>query len=101
MSTNIDNINTNNNELVFKIFDAAMLAVPDAHPLFHNDRGIQYTNRIFHQKLIEAGMTQNMSKVAKCIDNGPMEGFWGIIKRERYYGKKFTDKTSIIKMIEE
>ena len=25
-----------------------------------------------------------MSRVAKCIDNGPMEGFWGILKRERY-----------------
>ncbi len=24
-------------------------------------------------------MTQSMSSVAKCIDNGPMEGFWGII----------------------
>ena len=28
--------------------------------------------------------------MAKCIDNGPMEGFWGILKRERYYGKRFT-----------
>ena len=33
-----------------------------------------------------------MSRVAKCIDNGPMEGFWGILKRERYYGKRFTDR---------
>ena len=24
-------------------------------------------------------MTQSMSRVAKCIDNGPMEGFWGIL----------------------
>ena len=29
-----------------------------------------------------------------------MEGFWGIIKRERYYGKKFTSRTSLVKMIE-
>ena len=33
-----------------------------------------------------------MSRVAHCIDNGPMEGFWGILKRERYYGKRFTGK---------
>ena len=46
-------------------------------------------------------MTQSMSRVAKCIDNGPMEGFWGIIKRERYYGKKFTDKESLINMIKD
>lgn len=27
----------------------------------------------------QAGMTQSMSRVGKCIDNGPMEGFWGIL----------------------
>ena len=42
-----------------------------------------------------------MSRVAKCIDNGPMEGFWGILKRERYYGKRFKDKDSLVSMIEE
>ena len=45
-------------------------------------------------------MTQSMSRVAKCIDNGPMEGFWGILKRERYYGKRFTSKESVVEMIE-
>ena len=44
-------------------------------------------------------MTQSMSGVAKCIDNGPMEGFWGILKRERYYGKRFTDKEALVKRI--
>ena len=42
-----------------------------------------------------------MSRVAKCIDNGPMEGFWGILKRERYYGKRFTDRGTLVKMIED
>ncbi len=51
---------------------------PGAKPLCHSDRGFQYTNRIFHAKLEVAGMTQSMSRVAKCIDNGPMEGSWGI-----------------------
>lgn len=46
-------------------------------------------------------MTQNMSRVAKCIDNGLMEGFLGIIKRERYYGKKFTSREALVKMIED
>ena len=44
-------------------------------------------------------MTQSMSRVAKCIDNGPMEGFWGILKRERYYSKRFTSKQELIQMI--
>ncbi|SDN46561.1 IS3 family transposase, partial [Acetanaerobacterium elongatum] len=42
----------------------------------------------------------SMSRVAHCIDNGPMEGFWGILKRERYYGRRFTSKQKLIQMIE-
>lgn len=90
----------NDNPLVFKTFDRAIKANSDAHPLFHSDRGFQYTNRTFHHKLEKAGMKQSMSRVAKCIDNGPMEGFWGILKRERYYGKRFTSKKELIDMIE-
>ena len=90
----------NNNALVFDTFDNAIASNPEAHPLCHSDRGFQYTNRSFHNKLEAAGMTQSMSRVAKCIDNGPMEGFWGIIKRERYYGKRFTSRTALVGMIE-
>lgn len=90
----------NDNPLVHKTFERAVKANPDAHPLFHSDRGFQYTNRVFHHKIEKAGMTQSMSRVAHCIDNGPMEGFWGILKRERYYGKRFTSKKDLIQMIE-
>ena len=45
-------------------------------------------------------MTQSMSRVAHCIDNGPMEGFCGILKRERYYGRRFTSKRELIQTIE-
>lgn len=89
----------NDNPLVFKTFDKAVKGNPDAHPIFHSDRGFQYTNRAFHHKLEKAGMTQSMSRVAKCIDNGPMEGFWGILKRERYYGRRFTSKHELVQMV--
>ena len=91
----------NDNALVFETFDKAVAENPDAHPLFHSDRGFQYTNRVFHAKLERAGMTQSMSRVGKCIDNGPMEGFWGILKRERYYGRRFTSREELVKMIED
>ena len=90
----------NDNPLVFKTLDKALKANPDAHPLFHSDRGFQYTNRFFHQKLEKAGLTQSMSRIAHCIDNGPMEGFWGILKRECYYGRRFTSKESLIQVIQ-
>lgn len=89
----------NDNPVAFKTFDNAVQSNPDAHPLFHSDRGYQYTNRAFHRKLMEAGMVQSMSRVAHCIDNGPMEGFWGILKRKLYYGRRFTNKKDLVKMI--
>ena len=92
---------SNNNSLVYDTFDKAIAENQGATPLCHSDRGFQYTNRKFHSKLEAAGMTQSMSRVAKCIDNGPMEGFWGILKRERYYGNRFTDRESLVKMIED
>ena len=92
--------NNNDNPLVFNTFDIAIAANPGATPLCHSDRGFQYTNRVFHRKLETAGMTQSMSRVGKCIDNGPMEGFWGILKRERYYGKRFNSREELVAMIE-
>lgn len=91
----------NDNRLVLNTFDKAIVSNPGATPLCHSDRGFQYTNRNFHAKLEAAGMTQSMSRIAKCIDNGPMEGFWGILKRERYYGNRFTARDSLVKMIED
>ena len=91
---------SNNTELVYNMFDFAVKNNLKAHPIFHSDRGYQYTNRTFHSKLVAAGMTQSMSRIARCIDNGTMEGFWGIIKRERYYGKKFNSRKELVDMIE-
>jgi putative transposase len=80
---------SNNNKLVFDTFDLAVAANPGVKPLFHSDRGYQYTNRQFKAKLDRIGATQSMSRVSRCIDNGPMEGFWGIIKSEMFYLQKF------------
>ena len=91
---------SNNNQLVFDTFDEAVARNPGAHPLFHSDRGFQYTSKAFHAKLQEANMRQSMSRVGRCIDNGPMEGFWGILKSEMYYLRKFTSMEELTVAIE-
>ena len=30
-----------------------------------------------------------------------MGGFWGILKRERYYGRRFTSKHELVQMIQQ
>ena len=91
---------SNNNELVFTTFDEVTSLYPDAKPIFHSDRGFQYTNKFFHQKIVDAGMIQSMSRVGRCLDNAPMEGWWGILKSEMYYLKKFTSRESLVSAIE-
>ena len=92
---------SNNNQLVFETFNLAVKAYPDAKPIFHSDRGFQYTTKTFKEELKKAGMTQSMSRVGHCIDNGPMEGFWGILKSEMYYLHKFEDYESLKKATED
>jgi len=81
---------SNNSQLAFETFDRAVEANPLACPLFHSDRGYQYTSPAFRSKLRTAKMTQSMSRIGNCIDNGPIEGFWGIIKSEMYQFNKFS-----------
>ena len=91
----------NNNRLVFQTFEKAIADNPDAKPIFHSDRGFQYTSPYFQTKVHEQGMKQSMSRVSHCIDNGPTEGFWGIIKSEMYYLQTFKDEKSLRSAIEE
>ena len=51
-----------------------------ATPLLHIDRGFQYTRKVFSRMLENDGLTQSMSRVGHCIDNGPVESFQGFIK---------------------
>lgn len=91
---------SNNNALVFETFDKAVGKFPDAKPVFHSDRGFQYTSKTFRAKMDRAGMQQSMSRAGRCIDNGPMEGFWGILKSEMYYLRKFDDYRSLKTAVE-
>jgi transposase InsO family protein len=89
----------NDNKLVLDTFAKAIQDNPDAKPIFHSDRGFQYTSKIFQNKLQTQGMTQSMSRVGHCIDNGPTENFWSIVKSEMYYLNHFADEISLRKAI--
>lgn len=80
---------SNNNNLVFRTLDLAFETTPGSKPMIHSDRGFQYTSWGFKKRLESHGLTQSMSRVGKCIDNGPMEGFWGTLKCEKYYLHKY------------
>lgn len=85
----------NDNNLVFTTFDRAIALNPNAKPVFHSDRGFQYTSKSFQSILKKQEMEQSMSRVGHCIDNGPTEGFWGIIKTEMYQMYTIKDEKSL------
>ena len=91
----------NDNTIVMSTFRDAFAREPDARPLCHSDRGFQYTGPQFHMLMQAHGCVHSMSRVAHCIDNGPMEGFWGILKREMYYGRKFEGRNTIARSIKD
>lgn len=93
--------NSNNNSLVFKTIDQAVVHLNGDQPLIHSDRGFQYTSKGFKRKIDSAMMKQSMSRVGRCIDNGPMESFWGTLKCEKYYLNKYETFKDLSQAIED
>ena len=80
----------NNNDLVFKTLRPALRQLNEQEfPILHSDRGYQYTSKEFKRIMEKANLIHSMSRVGRCIDNGPIEAFWGTLKVEMYYLHKF------------
>lgn len=75
----------NDNPLVMSTLKQAIQSNPDAKPMLHSDRGAQYTSREYRLYTTKQGITRSMSRVGKCIDNSPVESFFGHFKEESYY----------------
>ena len=91
----------NNNALTLDTFEKAIEANPTAKPIFHSDRGMNYTSQTFQFRVVTQGMIPSLSRRGHCIDNGPMEGFWGIIKAEMYNLSTFDTEADLKAAIEE
>lgn len=48
--------------------------------LIHSDQGFHYTNPLYIESIKELGMIQSMSRKGNCIDNCPIESFFGHLK---------------------
>lgn len=54
--------------------------------IFHSDQGWQYQHKYYMDELKKRNIRQSFSRKGNCIDNSPMENFFGIIKNEMFYG---------------
>ena len=53
--------------------------------MIHSDQGFHYTNPTYIEIVKELKMIQSMSAKGKCIDNAPIESFFGHMKDELDY----------------
>ena len=67
---------SNNNKLVFDTLDKAIEANPTATPLFHSNRGFQYTSKTFKYKLNAINAVQSMSRVGSALIMVLWKHFW-------------------------
>ena len=61
--------------------------------IFHSDQGWQYQMSQYHRALKDHKITQSMSRKGNCLDNSPMENFFGKMKNEMFYGHEYEFKT--------
>ena len=68
---------------------AVRYARPEPGLLHHSDRGSQYCASRYRERLDALGMQASMSRRGNCYDNAPMESFWGSLKNELLYQRRF------------
>ena len=62
---------------------------PQAGLLHHSDRGSQYAAMRYQRLLGEHGITPSMSRTGNCWDNACVESFFGTLKRELVYHRRY------------
>lgn len=79
--------NTPNLFQIYRMLDMAFKKFNNLEGLiFHSDQGWQYQHFSYHRRLEEKRFFQSMSRKGNCLDNSPMENFFGKMKNEMFYG---------------
>lgn len=69
---------TTNLEQVFEKYSALIRS----RMIIHSDQGVHYTSDEFRAQLKKLGIIQSMSRKGNCLDNSPIESFFGHLKDE-------------------
>ena len=67
--------------------------------ILHSDQGWQYQMAQYQKVLRDKKIKQSMSRKGNCLDNAAMESFFGTLKSELFYLKKFASITSLKRSI--
>ena len=75
--------------LVMEPLNEALEIVKDSkyRTTIHSDQGWHYQHSKWVRTLKANRVFQSMSRKGNCLDNSPMENFFGLLKQEMYYGE--------------
>ncbi|HAX3083407.1 TPA: IS3 family transposase, partial [Escherichia coli] len=73
---------------------------PGETPVLHSDQGWQYQMPRWQAKLKAHGLTQSMSRKGNCLDNAVAESFFGTLKSECFYLKKFSSISELRRAVD-
>ncbi|NLW43253.1 MAG: IS3 family transposase [Tissierellia bacterium] len=83
-----------------KSLKTALNLLPKNHCLtIHSDQGFHYQHKSWIKELGKYKVNQSMSRRGNCLDNSPMENFFGILKQEMFYGVKFNSISELERTI--
>lgn len=57
--------------------------------IIHSDQGFHYQHKTWSRIIEDFGATMSMSRKGNCLDNSPMENFFGLLKQEMFYDENF------------
>ena len=81
-------------EQIQEMMEKAFEKYPESNGLIiHSDMGWQYQYYKYINILKEHGIIQSMSNKGNCLDNAVAESFFGILKKEMFYGNEFKFKS--------
>jgi putative transposase len=83
------------------LFRAVVAKRPPRGLIHHSDRGSQYCSKEYRKLLTQFGMQTSMSRKGNCYDNAPVESFWGTLKNELIYHRRFKTRDEAIREITE
>ena len=69
--------------------------------IHHSDRGSQYCALSYQHAVSKANMRASMSRKGNCFDNAPVESFWGCLKQELVYQRRFSTRAEARAAIQE
>jgi len=76
-------------DLVFQPLQETLEIIREAkyRTTLHSDQGWHYQHSKWVRALKKHKVFQSMSRKGNCLDNSPMENFFGLMKQEMYYGE--------------